>query len=68
MWQLRSLLERKFDGLNALRFGAEAWYNKDHADINSAFFNGETDIEDTYGAAFVESDIYLSKIWPFVPA
>ena len=67
MWQLRSLLERKFDGLNALRFGAEAWYNKDHADINSAFFNGETDIEDTYGAAFVESDIYLSKNLAFRP-
>jgi len=67
MLQFRSIFERKFDGLNALRFGGEVWYNKDKANIKSNFFTGNTSIEDTYGAVFAETDYYLSKNLAFRP-
>ncbi len=67
MWQIRSVVERKFDGLNALRFGGELWYNLDKNTINSIFFKGDTEIDDTYGAGFIETDIYLSKNLAFRP-
>lgn len=67
MWLGRAVVERKFDGLNALRFGGEVWYNLDKTTINSTFFTGDTEIDDTYTAGFVESDIYLSKNLAFRP-
>lgn len=67
MLQMRHVVERKFSGLNAFRFGGEIWYNKDASDIRSLYYNGPAGIEDTYGAVFAEADVYLSKNLAFRP-
>ncbi len=67
MAQLRSTLEKKFDGLNAIRFGAEVWHNKDKANYDFYFGKFDVPIDETYSAAFVESDIYLSNKLAFRP-
>ncbi|MES2589796.1 MAG: TonB-dependent receptor [Bacteroidota bacterium] len=67
MAQMRSTLEKRFGGLNALRFGAEVWYNKDQTNYNFPFFNFKVPIEETYTAAFVESDVFISNKLAFRP-
>lgn len=56
------VLERKFMGLNVIRFGGEYFYNKD----NSTFRNTNIQTQniastDNFTAAFAETDIYLTN-------
>lgn len=67
MSQLRSVLEKKFPGNNALRFGGEVWYNKDQMDLTFYTGNIPINIDETYSAAFIESDIFLSNKLAFRP-
>ncbi len=55
--QGRIVLEHKFTGLNAIRFGTEYWYSTDEATYNG--YNKK--IHDNFNAVFGETDIYLSN-------
>lgn len=55
--QGKIVLEKKFFGRNALRFGAEYWYNK----YDLTYNNRVTTLKDNYIAGFAESDIYLAR-------
>ncbi len=67
MSQLRTVLDRKFSGLNAIRFGGEVWFNKNIS--NYSFYTGDfsVPIQETYSAAFVEADVFLSNKLAFRP-
>lgn len=67
MAQVKSLLEKKIKTLNALRFGGEVWYVKNRSNYKFYTGNFAVPIEETYSAAFVESDIYLSNKLAFRP-
>ena len=55
--QGKVVLEKKFIGQNALRFGAEYWYNKYNLNYN----NFQKTLTDNYIAGFVETDITLMR-------
>jgi len=67
MLQGRSLLEKRLNGLNAIRFGGEVWRNEDN--YKYTFYTGTYNpvIRETYGAGFIESDIYISRKLAFRP-
>lgn len=67
MYQLRSTLEKKLSGLNALRFGGEIWHNRDKSNYNFPFFSFDRSIWENYSAGFVEADIFLSNKLAFRP-
>lgn len=55
--EARAIVEHKFNGLNAIRFGAEHWYSHD---LN--YYNiYKSTLDDNLTAAFAEGDIYLTK-------
>lgn len=56
------VLEKKGKGLNALRFGTEYNYGKDHADYTSFNDNVYPDeLSDNLSALFAETDIYVTN-------
>lgn len=67
MWQLRSVLDKKFGAINAARFGAEVWKNMDTTlnKLNFGSFGGT--LRETYYAAFVETDLYITNNLAFRP-
>ncbi len=67
MSQFRSVLDKKLNALNAIRFGGEVWYNKNRSNIKMYGTEFNVPIEETYSAAFVESDIYASNKLAFRP-
>lgn len=67
MAQLRSVLEKKLTGLNAIRFGAEVWHNEDKNQYGLYYADFRTKVIENYTAAFVESDIFISKKLAFRP-
>ncbi|MCE3296535.1 MAG: TonB-dependent receptor plug [Crocinitomicaceae bacterium] len=67
MSQFRSVLDKKLNALNAIRFGGEVWYNKNKSKYSFYYGDFDVPIDETYSAAFVESDIYLSNRLAFRP-
>lgn len=60
--QARLVFEKGFRGLNALRFGVDKFYSNELATYS--MYNGQqysNRVKDDITAAFVETDIYLSK-------
>jgi vitamin B12 transporter len=60
--QARLVLERKFKGLNALRFGADYFYSEEKTTYT--IFDGrkfKEEVSDNLVAAFAETDIYLTN-------
>ncbi len=55
--QGKVVLEKKLLGQNALRFGAEYWYNKYELDYNQYNYK----LRDNYISGFAEADIYLAR-------
>lgn len=55
--QGKFVLEKKFVGQNALRFGAEYWYNK----YDLTYNNRTTILKDNYIAGFAETDIFITR-------
>jgi len=55
--QGKVILEKKFFGQNALRFGGEYWYNR----YNLTYNNYQHLLTDNYMAAFTETDIFLTR-------
>ena len=55
--EARAVLEHKFTGLNAIRFGAENWYTHDVSQYNSY----HSDITDNLTSVFAEGDLYITK-------
>jgi vitamin B12 transporter len=55
--EARAVLEHKFTGLNALRFGAENWYTHDVSQYNGY----RLVLDDNLTSVFAEGDIYLTK-------
>ncbi|MFT4205034.1 MAG: TonB-dependent receptor [Chitinophagaceae bacterium] len=55
--QGKVVLEKKFVGQNALRFGAEYWYNK----YGITYNDYDNTLKDNYTAGFAETDIYLAR-------
>ena len=60
--QARVVLEKKFNGLNAFRFGADHFYSKEKSTYTS-YNNTEYsfEVKDNLTAAFAETDIYLTN-------
>ncbi|MEP6514161.1 MAG: TonB-dependent receptor [Parafilimonas sp.] len=55
--QIKPVLEKKLNGLSAIRFGGEYWYA-----FNKSFFNDSLSVlKDNFTSAFAESDIYLNS-------
>ncbi len=55
--QIKPVLEKKLNGLSAIRFGGEYWYA-----YNKSFFNDSLSVlKDNFTSAFAESDIYLNS-------
>ena len=67
MTQLRTVLDKKLNALNAIRFGGEIWHNKNKSSYS--LFTGDftVPIDETYSALFAESDIYVSNKLAFRP-
>ncbi|CAN5634718.1 TonB-dependent receptor [soil metagenome] len=67
MLQFRTVVDRFFGALNAIRIGAEVWKNFDKN--NTQLYNGNYTgkVTENYGAAFVESDLYLNNNLAFRP-
>lgn len=67
MWQVRGVLEKKFGAINAVRFGGELWKHTDSNStrVFSSRFGGITN--ETYVAAFAESDLYITNELAFRP-
>jgi hypothetical protein len=60
--QIRTVLERRFYGLSAIRFGGEYMYFKDRNDFTNQFIsNTSVKTEDHFKAAFAEADIYVTN-------
>ncbi|CAN5855967.1 TonB-dependent receptor [soil metagenome] len=60
--QLRSVLEKRLKGLNALRFGAEYLYSEENT--NYTLFNGtvfKETVKDNMVAGFAETDFYITN-------
>ena len=58
------VLEKKFGGLNALRFGAENNYSNEKTDINNAGGSLQNrKFQENILSAFAESDIYITNRW-----
>lgn len=55
--EARAVLEHKFTGLNAVRFGAENWFTYDISRYNRY----HTTITDNLTSIFAEGDLYLTK-------
>ena len=56
------LFERKFRGLNAVRFGGEYFYNKDNGQFRNTNIQPQTIASsDNFTAAFAETDIYVTN-------
>jgi hypothetical protein len=67
MWQIRSVLEKKLSGINAIRFGGEVWRNTDTVITKFETGKFENRWVDVYTAFFAESDIFLSNEWALRP-
>jgi vitamin B12 transporter len=60
--QIKTVLERRFRGLSAIRFGAEHLMSRDKTDFTNPFVtNGISKFDDHFTAAFAESDIYITN-------
>ncbi len=60
--QARLVLEKKFKGLNALRFGTDYFYSKERSTYT--LYNGtkySEEVKDNLFAGFAETDIYLTN-------
>ncbi len=55
--QARAVIEHKFRGLSAIRFGGEYWYSNDKNKYNQY----DNTIEDHFKSAFAEADIYITN-------
>lgn len=55
--QGKVVIEHKFNGLNAIRFGTEYWYSTNTATYNSYYKK----ITDNFNAVFAEGDVYISN-------
>jgi vitamin B12 transporter len=60
--QIRAVVERRFYGLSAIRFGGEYMYFKDKNDFTNQFIS-KTSIqaEDHFKAGFAEADVYITN-------
>lgn len=67
MYQLRSVIQKKWGKLSAVRFGGEMWHNVDRTNFSTEFSSFSGLIDDTYSAAFVESDIFISNKFALRP-
>lgn len=57
LFQVRAVLEKRFGGISAIRFGSEYWYA-----YNKNIYNGITSVlQDHYNAFFAETDIYFTN-------
>jgi vitamin B12 transporter len=60
--QIKTVLERRFYGLSAIRFGGEYQYFKDRNDFTNQFVNKTTlKTDDQFKAGFAEADIYVTN-------
>ncbi|MEO6490023.1 MAG: TonB-dependent receptor [Ferruginibacter sp.] len=60
--QARSVIEKKLNGLNVLRFGAEYLYSEERTEYTA--FNGtvfKESVIDNMAAAFAETDVYITN-------
>ena len=58
---LKAVFERRFKGLNMVRFGGEYFYNKDRNVFSSTpNSSGTTSSRDNFVAGFAETDIYVT--------
>ena len=55
--QVKAVFEKKFTGLNAIRFGGEYW----NSVSKSKFFDSSYKLKDNLEALFAETDIYLTN-------
>ncbi len=59
--QLKLVFEKKFSGLNAIRFGAEHWYAFNKSSINTPTATFNYLLPDHFTAAFAETDLYVTN-------
>jgi carboxypeptidase-like protein len=60
--QIKSVLERRFRGLSAIRIGGEYLLSKDKSDFTNAYVTNATNqFDDHFAAAFAETDIYVTN-------
>ena len=57
---IKSVIEKKFTRLNAIRFGAELLRFSDKQDYRNENFTAKNSFKDNLTAAFAEGDIYLN--------
>lgn len=57
---IKTVIEKKFTRLNAIRFGGEQFYFTDHQVFQNNFSAYRSNFKDHLTAAFAEADIYLS--------
>ncbi|MFN5418402.1 MAG: TonB-dependent receptor [Flavobacteriia bacterium] len=67
MSQFRSVIDKRIKGLNVIRFGGEIWYNKNKSKYSLLYGDFEVPIHETYSAAFVEADVFVSNKFAFRP-
>jgi vitamin B12 transporter len=60
--QIKAVLEKRFYGLSALRFGGEYMYFADKSDYTNLYItNGIIKSTDHFKAAFAEADLYITN-------
>jgi hypothetical protein len=60
--QIKTVLEKRFGALSAIRFGGEYLMSKDKADFTDPYVtHGISSFDDHFAAAFAESDIYVTN-------
>jgi len=60
--QVKTVIERRFSGLSAIRFGGEYLASKDKTDFSNPYvLHGKSQFDDHFSAAFAESDIYVTN-------
>lgn len=60
--QIKTVLEKRFYGLSAIRFGGEYMYFTDKNNYTDQYtINGITKADDHFKAAFAEADIYITN-------
>ncbi|MDA3614047.1 TonB-dependent receptor [Polluticaenibacter yanchengensis] len=57
--QAKAVFEKKLPGVNAVRFGAEHWYNNTHTIVNQY----DILLKDHLTSVFAETDIHLTNDW-----